>query len=272
MPRTQPDRSRNLDHGASPIARYLKRLFATVQTIGGVDGQAVFVYDDAGNQITTFGGGGGGGGDASEATLLDVETNTAATAVATASIATDVAALLTEADFDTKVGGLTEAAPATDTASSGLNGRLQRIAQRLTTLIASVAGLATETTLGACETLLTSIDALLGSIDGEIAGLKSAKSVTAIQLTASGDTDVLASGTRKILRVEASNSHASTAVTVGLKIPSLNGGAVFGKKYLPAAGGLAVWVFPHGYLQCTAEKLIGNLSAAGQIELTAYYE
>jgi hypothetical protein len=35
-----------------------------------------------------------------------------------------------------KVGGLTEAAPGSDTASSGLNGRLQRIAQRLTSLIA----------------------------------------------------------------------------------------------------------------------------------------
>lgn len=36
----------------------------------------------------------------------------------------------------TLVGSLTETAPTTDTASSGLNGRLQRIAQRLTTLIA----------------------------------------------------------------------------------------------------------------------------------------
>lgn len=34
------------------------------------------------------------------------------------------------------VGSLTETAPATDTASSGLNGRLQRVAQRLTSLIA----------------------------------------------------------------------------------------------------------------------------------------
>lgn len=38
--------------------------------------------------------------------------------------------------LDTSVGGLTETAPATDTASSGLNGRLQRIAQRLTSIIA----------------------------------------------------------------------------------------------------------------------------------------
>jgi hypothetical protein len=47
-----------------------------------------------------------------------------------------VVAPLTESDFDTKTGALTETAPATDTASSGLNGRLQRIAQRITSLIA----------------------------------------------------------------------------------------------------------------------------------------
>jgi hypothetical protein len=37
--------------------------------------------------------------------------------------------------LETQTGGVTETAPATDTASSGLNGRLQRIAQRLTTLL-----------------------------------------------------------------------------------------------------------------------------------------
>lgn len=48
---------------------------------------------------------------------------------------TTLATRLSESDFDTKTGSLTETAPATDTASSGLNGRLQRIAQRLTSLI-----------------------------------------------------------------------------------------------------------------------------------------
>lgn len=47
-----------------------------------------------------------------------------------------ITGFLTEADFDTKAGALLEAAPASDTASSGLNGRLQRIAQRITSLIA----------------------------------------------------------------------------------------------------------------------------------------
>jgi hypothetical protein len=45
---------------------------------------------------------------------------------------------LSESDFDTKTGSLTEAAPATDTASSGVNGRLQRIAQRISSLITAV--------------------------------------------------------------------------------------------------------------------------------------
>lgn len=37
------------------------------------------------------------------------------------------------------IGSLTEAAPATDTASSGLNGRLQRVAQNITALISAMA-------------------------------------------------------------------------------------------------------------------------------------
>lgn len=55
-----------------------------------------------------------------------------------ASTETTLAGLLTLSDFDTKVGSLTETAPASDTASSGLNGRLQRIAQRLSSLITAL--------------------------------------------------------------------------------------------------------------------------------------
>lgn len=39
---------------------------------------------------------------------------------------------------NTRIGDLTETAPGTDTASSGLNGRLQRIAQRITSLITAL--------------------------------------------------------------------------------------------------------------------------------------
>lgn len=50
---------------------------------------------------------------------------------------------------DTSIGSLTETAPATDTASSGLNGRLQRIAQRLTSLITLLPTALGQTTMSA---------------------------------------------------------------------------------------------------------------------------
>ncbi len=46
-----------------------------------------------------------------------------------------VTGVATEATLDARTGALTETAPASDTASSGINGRLQRIAQRLSTMI-----------------------------------------------------------------------------------------------------------------------------------------
>lgn len=103
--------------------------------------------------------------------------------------------------------------------------------------------------------------------------------IAAVDASNSGDTDVvpaasIGAGNRcKLIRVEASNTHATTALTVGLKSASLNGGTVFGKKYLPAAGGLAVWNFPGGYLEAGDNEAIKvNLSGAGAVSVTAYFE
>jgi hypothetical protein len=60
-------------------------------------------------------------------------------------------------------GALTETAPATDTASSGLNGRLQRIAQRLTSLIALLPGLGTKTMAGSQAVTLATDDTQIGA-------------------------------------------------------------------------------------------------------------
>lgn len=58
---------------------------------------------------------------------------------------------------DTMIGSLTETAPASDTASSGLNGRLQRIAQRITSLIALVpASLGAKTSAASFSVVLAS--------------------------------------------------------------------------------------------------------------------
>lgn len=60
------------------------------------------------------------------------------TVTANAGTNLNTSAVATEATLDARSGSLTEGAPASDTASSGLNGRLQRIAQRITSLIALI--------------------------------------------------------------------------------------------------------------------------------------
>lgn len=64
-----------------------------------------------------------------------------------------------------EIGALTETAPATDTASSGLNGRLQRIAQRLTNLLAkaATATLANVSSSATSVTLLAANTARIGA-------------------------------------------------------------------------------------------------------------
>jgi len=68
------------------------------------------------------------------------------------------------------IGPLTETAPSTDTASSGLNGRLQRVAQNLTTangnlttINTSVSGV--NTTLGTTNTSLGTINTSVGTVN-----------------------------------------------------------------------------------------------------------
>lgn len=93
------------------------------------------ILDGSGNQITSFGGSGGGDATAANQVTGNASLDSIDTKLTDNATETTLATRLSESDFDTKVGSLTETAPATDTASSGLNGRLQRLAQRLTTLI-----------------------------------------------------------------------------------------------------------------------------------------
>ena len=71
-------------------------------------------------------------------TAAQVTTLTPVAAITGYATETTLGTRLSESDFDTKTGSLTETAPASDTASSGLNGRLQRIAQRITSLITAI--------------------------------------------------------------------------------------------------------------------------------------
>lgn len=73
--------------------------------------------------------------DANKTSVASIDTKTPAVGQTTKSASSPVV-LASDDDIQAKLGIVTETAPATDTASSGLNGRLQRIAQRLTTLLA----------------------------------------------------------------------------------------------------------------------------------------
>jgi hypothetical protein len=72
--------------------------------------------------------------DSPEVTAL-AAINTKTPALGQALAAASVPVVLTAAE-QAQLGAVTETAPANDTASSGLNGRLQRLAQRITSLIA----------------------------------------------------------------------------------------------------------------------------------------
>lgn len=85
-----------------------------------------------------------------------------------ASIDTKVSTAANQTTLNTRVGDLTETAPASDTASSGLNGRLQRIAQRITSLIGIAA---TEATSLARNVLIGAVDETAPGTDTASSGL-----------------------------------------------------------------------------------------------------
>lgn len=102
--------------------------------------------------------------DQLEGYLDNVEPLLSAGNASLSSIDTKVATSTNQSTLNTRVGDLTEATPASDTASSGLNGRLQRISQRLTTLIGVVA---TDTTLQSTNTKLDTVNTNLVTIEGK---------------------------------------------------------------------------------------------------------
>lgn len=82
-----------------------------------------------------------------------------------ANAAVDVGALL---------GGLTETAPASDTASSGISGRLQRIAQRLTALIAQIPATLGQKTGANSMSMVLASDQILAMTNQVVAAITAA--------------------------------------------------------------------------------------------------
>lgn len=97
------------------------------RSVGGKFVGAVMLTDSTGAEIAS---------PATEATLAAASAKLPAALGATTVSGSLSVTTATNDPVLTAYGAVTETAPASDTASSGLNGRLQRIAQRLTSLIA----------------------------------------------------------------------------------------------------------------------------------------
>jgi hypothetical protein len=133
--------------------------------------------------------------------------------------------LASDDDSLTLTGAVTEAAPASDTASSGLNGRLQRIAQRLSSLIALLpTTIGQKTKAASLSVSLASDDDLLAKI-GEVQASPTANTVldrlkqlltTAQAATPAGENHIGAVGGNSVVATGTFNRPAdTTAYAVG---------------------------------------------------------
>ena len=167
------------------------------------------------------------------------------------------------------IGSLTETAPTTDTASSGLNGRLQRIAQRLTSLIALLPAALGQTTMAA------SLPVAIASNQSAVSTTDNGPAQTTVQTyTASADMTTAASITAAPtsgLKIVALDILVSTDTAMNFSIQEETSATVFAKAFLPANG---VWpVTLRGYLKAAVadKKLMGKASVAGNVAITAIY-
>ena len=122
-----------------------------------------------------------------------------------ASIDTKVSTAANQTTLNTRVGDLTETAPASDTASSGLNGRLQRIAQRITSLIAIAA---TEATLAALNVLVGAVTETAPLSDTASSGLNGR-----LQRIAQRLTSLITATTDRTQKTQLTNGTSDVAVT-----------------------------------------------------------
>ncbi len=147
-----------------------------------------------------------------------------------------VASRLSESDFDTKVGSLTEAAPASDTASSGLNGRLQRIAQRITSLIALI-----PTALGQ-STMANSFRVVLASDQSAIPVTNTVLSVVGTGTEATAQRVTIATDSTGVLSVDDNGASITVDAPVGTPVFTRlsDGSAALGSGSGTAAAALRV--------------------------------
>lgn len=179
----------------------------------------------------------------------------------------------------TAIGALGEAAPGTDTASSGLNGRLQRIAQRITSLMALLPSALTgsgnlkvaivEDTVGSILDADNAAKVTLNSKYIAVGATDCVPKFAVISCASSGANTIVASVSSKKIRVLAYNFIANG--TVSAKFQSGAGGTnLTGLKYCVANMGICAPFNPAGWFETAATTLLsldlsGNIAVGGEL-------
>ena len=129
----------------------------------------------------------------------------------------------------TALGSLTETAPATDTGSSGINGRLQRIAQRLTSLIGLFpSSIGQKASSGSLSVVLSSDSQPIVS-SGAITQIQKTVGLTAVRATVSGSAP---SAARKKLLIKPSKNNSGSIYFGSSSVTTANGLEIIGPDRL----------------------------------------
>jgi hypothetical protein len=129
----------------------------------------------------------------------------------------------------TRIGDLTETAPATDTASSGLNGRLQRIAQRLTSLIALFPSSIGQKASSDSLSVVLASDSAPVITSGTITQIQATVGLTAVRATVSGSAP---SATRKKLMIKPSKNNTGSIYFGSSAVTTASGMEIIGPDRL----------------------------------------
>lgn len=181
--------------------------------------------------------------------LTDTELRASAVPVSVAALPLPTGAALeaTQLANGVLLGAVTETAPVTDTASSGLNGRLQRIAQRITSLIALVpASLGSKTSANSFAVVVASDQAAIAT-KAPVNTAGSAANTSLTGTTASTAT-APANAVGFILYADTDNTHTIRFAIGATASTSVGGRLEPGRDtgYLPCAANVSVCAITSG--------------------------
>jgi hypothetical protein len=172
----------------------------------------------------------------------------------------------------TLIGAVTETAPATDTASSGLNGRLQRVAQRITSVISLLAGGLPAALSSGGGVKVSVVDALpagtnaIGSTKDNGPHWTVVRTYTeSADMTTAAAISAAPTGGQKVI---GDDILISSDTAMNFKIQMETSTNVLAKVFIPANGTVQITLRDALKGDAADKKLFGKASVAGNVAIT----